>query len=133
MAALLVSIVIGRASPVAGKFLFGGLVLFWLTGLVGVLLRDFRSKTAKVFEDRCHWDPKKLPREFQFIRHRTTRSEFVSVLGEYCDVADTGVARYDLPSGGAVFIFMQKPVTEDSMVDGVQYYPSQEAVPVFPS
>jgi hypothetical protein len=131
--AFLIAAVIGKWWPDARNMVFFGLVFFWLMGIVQVVFQEWRGTSAREFEDPRQWDPKELPREFRFITHRTTRRDLTSELGEYVDVADTDVGRYDLPSGGAIFVFFQTPVTDDSLVTGVQFYPREGEVPVFPS
>lgn len=133
VAAFLVAAVIGQWWPDARKIAFWGLAAFWLTGGVVVIFREWQSVDARAFEDPRQWVPDELPREYRFITHSTTRRELIAELGAYKDVADTGVGRYDLPSGGAIFVFMQAPVTDESLVTGVQFYPREGEVPVFPS
>lgn len=133
VAAFFVAAVIGKWWPDARNMVFAALVLFWLTGFIGVIFRDWRSTEARTFEDPRQWDANQLPGEYRFIRHGITRRGLVKELGEYENVADSGVGRYDLPSGGAIFVFMQQPITDDSLITGVQYYPNYGEVPVFPS
>ncbi len=132
VAAFFVAALVNKVWPDASHGVFG-LVLFWLLGLVGVVIRDFRSRDAAVFSDPSHWRTAELPLEFRFITPETTLQELERRVGPYSPVADTDTVRYDLGSGGALFIYLDSPPTSDSTVRGIQLYRSQEGVPVFPS
>jgi hypothetical protein len=131
VAAFFVAALVGKVWPSASRLVFFGLVLFWLIGLVGVVVRDIRSRDAAVFSDPSHWSPDELPLEFRFITRETSLHELESSLGPSSPVADTGAVRYDLGSGGALFIHFDPPATPDSKVRGIQLYRSEESVPVF--
>ena len=115
----------------ASRPVFFGLTLFWLVGLVGVVVRDLRSRDAAVFSDPSQWRADELPLEFRFITRETTLHELERTIGPSRPVADTGAVRYDLGSGGALFIHLDPPATPDSKVRGIQLYRSEESVPVF--
>ncbi len=130
-AAFFIAVLVSKIWPDAYRPVFIGLVLFWLVGLVGVVVRDVRSRDAAVFSDPSDWRPTELPLEFRFVTHETSLQELERRLGAPIPVADTGSVRYDLPSGGALFIHFDAPTTPDSKVRGIQLYPSKECVPVF--
>ena len=126
-----VAAIVGRIWPNAFRPVFIGLVAFWLLGLVGVIVRDVRSRDAAVFSDASRWSVAELPLEFRFITRDTTLEDVERSIGPSSPVADTGVVRYDLGSGGALFIHFDPPATPDSKVRGIQLYRSQDSVPVF--
>ena len=131
VAAFFVAALVSKVWPDASRRVFFGLVLFWLVGLVGVVVRDIRSRDAAVFSDPSQWRAEELPLEFRFITRETTLQELERRVGPSRPVADTGAVRYDLGSGGALFIHLDPPSTPDSRVRGVQVYRSEESVPVF--
>ncbi len=131
VAAFFVAAPVSKVWPNASRPVFLGLVLFWLVGLVGVAVRDIGSRDAAVFSDPSHWRAEELPLEFRFITHETTLQELERRIGPCRTVADTGAVRYDLGSGGALFIHLDPPKTPDSRVCGIQIYRSAEFVPVF--
>lgn len=131
VAAFFVAAIVGRTWPAASGWVFIGLVAFWFLGLVGVVLQDIRSRDAAVFSDPSHWRAAELPLEFRFITRETTLGDLEHSLGPSSPVADTSAVRYDLGSGGALFIHFDPPTTLDSKVRGIQLYRSEESVPVF--
>lgn len=131
VAAFFVAALLSKVWPGASRPVFFGLALFWLVGLVGVVVRDIRSRDAAVFSDPSQWRADELPLEFRFITRETTLHELERTIGPSRPVADTGAVRYDLGSGGALFIHLEPPATPDSKVRGIQLYRSEESVPVF--
>ena len=131
VAAFFVAALVSKVWPDAYRPVFVGLVLFWLVGLVGVVVRDIRSRDAAIFSDPSQWRTDELPLEFRFITGDTTLHELEHRLGPSSPVADTGAVRYDLGSGGALFIHFASPTTPESKVCGIQLYRSEESVPVF--
>src|ERR1041385_2715703 len=103
-AAFFIAVLVSKIWPHAYRPVFIGLVLFWFVGLVGVIVRDIRSRDAAVFSDPSHWRAAELPLEFRFITRETTLGELERTLGPSSPVADTGAVRYDLGSGGALFV-----------------------------
>jgi hypothetical protein len=130
--ALLISSIIGKWWPEARSALFYGLSVFWLLGAALAAFRDWQSARTQIFEDPQHWDPSELPGEYRLITHGITRGELISTVGEYRYAAHLGIGRYDLPSGGAIFVYIETPVTDNSLITGVQYYPGYGQVPVLP-
>src|SRR5436190_9064749 len=98
VAAFFVAAIVGRIWPGASRPVFIGLVAFWLLGLVGVVVRDVRSRDAAVFSDPSQWRAAELPVEFRFITRETTLDDLERSLGQTSPVADTGAVRYDLGS-----------------------------------
>jgi len=131
VAAFFVAALLSKVWPNASRPVFFGLTLFWLVGLAGVVVRDIRSRDAAVFSDPSQWRADELPLEFRFITRETTLHELERTIGPSTPVADTGAVRYDLGSGGALFIHLDPPATLDSKVRGIQLYRSEESVPVF--
>ena len=131
-AAFLIASIAGNIWPGAFWIVFLSLAGFWLLGAMGVAVREFRSRDAAVFEDPVHWHAEELPQEFRFITRRTTLAEVSDRLGPFSPVADTGMVRYDLPSGGAVFIYFDPSSADESTVQGIQLYTSADCVPFFP-
>lgn len=131
-AAFLLSMIIGKWWPDARGYIFFGLSALWLSGGALVAFRDRETVYTKRFEDPRKWNPAELPGEYRAIEHGITRSELISVLGAYKSVPGSDIGRYDLPSGGAIFVYIQSPITDSSVITGVQYYPSYGEVPVFP-
>ena len=133
IAAFLISLVFDRLLPGSRLIIFAILTGFWLAGGGLAIFQEWRSAGSRVFANPKEWDPKLLPKEFQFITLETALTELTSKLGEYQIVASESIARYDLPSGGAIFVYLEEPLTSKSHVVGVQYYPNEGEVPVFPS
>ena len=131
VAAFFVAALVSKVWPNASRPVFFGLTLFWLVGLVGVIVRGMRSREVAVFTDPSQWRADELPLEFRFITRETTLRELERRVGPSRPVADTGSVRYDLGAGGALFIHLDPPTTPDSRVRGVQLYRSEESVPVF--
>jgi hypothetical protein len=96
-------------------------------------VRDLRSRHAGAFETPKDWRPEELPQEFRFITHDTTLAQLNDRLGPSKPVGSDAIIRYDLPSGGAICVFLQLPFSSNSKVRGVQFYPQESLVPVFPS
>jgi hypothetical protein len=133
VAAFLVASLVAKFWPGAKNTVFIALVIFWLMGLVQIVVRDIRSRDAAAFANTEKWCTEELPQEFRFITRDTTLEELAATLGPYRPVADTGNVRYDLPSGGAIVVFPEQLFSSDSKVRGVQFYSREDDVPVFPS
>ena len=118
--------------PGTFHIVFFALSAFWLLGGATAAFQEFRSRDAAVFSDPQDWVCAELPREFRFITRDTTLENLATELGPYRSVADTGAVRYDLPSGGAIFIYSEPPFASNSKVRGIQLYRSRDSVPVFP-
>jgi hypothetical protein len=134
VAAWVVSQFVGKFWPSAQLTVFVVLVVIWLSGFVQVLVRDIRAGSdpeRPVFADPEQWQPQELPREFRFITRESTVQEVVDTVGPYIRVTETGLVRYDLPSGGALFLFPEPPSSPTSRVRGIQLYRTEDAVPVF--
>ena len=91
-----VAVLVSKVWPNAFLTVFFGLVAFWLVGLVGVVVRDIRSRDAAVFANPSHWTAAELPLEFRFITRETTLEDLERSLGPASPVADTGAVRYAL-------------------------------------
>ena len=124
----------GRFWPNARFPLFIGLLIFWLTGFLYVLIRDLGAGSEAdraVFARPEDWDPKELPQEFRFITHDSALSDVIERLGPCTRSARNDTLRYDLPSGGAVLIFPESPDANDSKIRGIQFYRTGDAAPPF--
>jgi hypothetical protein len=134
VAAWIISQLVGRFWPGAQLSVFVVLVIIWLSGFAQVLLRDIRvgSETERaVFADPKQWQPQELPQEFRFITRESTVQEVVDTVGPYTRVTESGLVRYDLPSGGALFLFPEPPFAPTSRIRGIQLYRTEDEVPVF--
>jgi hypothetical protein len=134
VAAWIVSQFVARFWPGAQMAVFVVLVITWFSGFAQVLVRDIRagSDTERaVFAHPEQWQPQELPPEFRFITGESTVQEVVDTVGPYTRVTETGLVRYDLPSGGALFLFPESPFSPASLIRGVQLYRTEDAVPVF--
>lgn len=117
--------------PDTRKVAFWILFGFWMTGLVQVVAREISSEDEGKFEDPSRWVPAELPQEFRFIKRGTTLEEVVGKLGPYSGSAGDAI-RYDLPSRGTIFIRLNALVQTGGVVRALQFYDSDELVPVFP-
>jgi hypothetical protein len=134
VAAWIISQLVAKVWPSAQFVVFVVLVIIWLSGFAQVLARDVRagSETERaVFAHPEQWHPQELPQEFRFITHDTTVQEVIDSIGPYTRVTETGLVRYDLPSGGALFLFPDPPFSPTSRIRGIQLYRTEDAVPVF--
>ena len=134
VAAWIVSQFAARFWPGAQLTVFVVLVVIWLSGFAQILVRDIRAggdTEREVFAHPEQWQPQELPQEFRFITRESTVQEVVDVVGPYTRVTQTGLVRYDLPSGGALFLFPEPPFSPASRIRGVQLYRTEDAVPVF--
>ncbi|MBA3961181.1 MAG: hypothetical protein H0X40_04665 [Chthoniobacterales bacterium] len=127
------AVVVGKFWPPATRVVFCVSLLFWVIAMTNLAIREHRSRDTAVFSDPKEWSADELPHEFQFITRNTTLETLTSELGPHSPVADTGIIRYDLPSGGAIFIYFDPPSTFDSKVRGVQFYRDEDSVPIFPT
>ena len=132
--AWVVSQFIGRFWPNAQLIVFLVLVVTWLSGFVQILARDIRAgpdTERAVFSDPQQWQSQELPQEFRFITRETKVQDVVDTVGPYTRITESGLVRYDLSSGGALFLFTEQPFSPDSRVRGIQLYRTEDAVPVF--
>jgi hypothetical protein len=110
------------------------LVIIWLSGFAQVLVRDIRAggdTERTVFAHPEQWQPQELPQEFRFITRESTVQEVVDSVGPYTRVTETALVCYDLPSGGALFLFPEPPFSPANRIRGIQLYRAEDAVPVF--
>jgi hypothetical protein len=84
-----------------------------------------------VFAHPEQWQPQELPQEFRFITRESTVQEVVDSVGPYTRVTETALVCYDLPSGGALFLFPEPPFSPANRIRGIQLYRTEDAVPVF--
>jgi hypothetical protein len=124
---------VGSLWPNARGTIFVTLIIIWLAGFVQVLIRDIRTAdtASGVFLSPEQWRAEELPQEFRFITRDTTVQQITDKLGPYTHLTETNVVRYNLPSGGAILIYPEPPFTSASKVHGVQFYRTEDDVPVF--
>jgi hypothetical protein len=104
---------------------FVAVVICWLSGVIQVIVRDVRQGDENinaVFSDPRNWNSADLPIEFRSITHAMTLGEVVGRVGPYTRVTETGVVRYDLPSGGFVAVFPELPFNDTSRIKAIQLY-----------
>lgn len=134
VAAWVISTCVAKFWPDARVTIFVVLFAVWLSGFAQVLVRDIRAGgegERAVFANPEDWDSVELPREFRFITHETTLQEVIEKVGPYTRVTQKGLVRYDLPSGGALFLFPEPPFSDSSRVRGIQLYRTEDQVPPF--
>jgi hypothetical protein len=134
VATWIIAQLVAKLWPGAQRAVFVVLVIVWLSGFAQVLVRDIRAGSQAeraVFADPNQWQRQELPQEFRFITRNTTVQEVVDSVGPYTRVTETGLVRYDLPSGGALFLFPEPPFSPASRIRGIQLYRTEDAVPVF--
>jgi hypothetical protein len=129
--AWIVSHLVGRFFPAARTGTLIILVLFWLTGFVQVVVRDIRGVPDRgVFIDPSRWSPQELPAEFRFITCGMTVEEVVARAGAYTRITETGLVRYDLPDGRALFLHTDSAGEATSRVTGIQLWRAESETPV---
>jgi hypothetical protein len=135
VAAWFLSQFVAKFWPDAQLTVFIVLAVTWLSGFAQILVRDIRAgdETERaVFARPEGWRAEELPQEFRFITRDTTLQQVVDTVGPYTRVTETGLVRYDLPSGGALFLFPESPSTPTtSKIRGIQFYRTEDEVPVF--
>ncbi|HJT82312.1 MAG TPA: hypothetical protein VJ719_14045 [Chthoniobacterales bacterium] len=132
-AAWVISKLVATIWPSAQTIVFALLVIIWLSGFVQILVRDLRAGSDEgrgVFVNPHEWDARELPREFRFISRGMSVREVVANLGAYTRVTPTGLLRFNLPSGGAIFLFINGAPADDAAVKGLQFYRTENDIPV---
>jgi hypothetical protein len=133
-AAWFLSQFVARFWPGSQLTVFIVLVVIWLSGFAQILVRDIRAghETERaVFARAKEWRAEELPQEFRFITRDTTIQQVVDTVGPYTRVTEAGLIRYDLPSGGAIFLYPESRSVPTSRIRGIQLYRTEDAVPVF--
>jgi hypothetical protein len=120
-----ISWAVNKFWPGSRWIVFAAVVLFWVNGVIQVIFRNLRSGEKvpnAVFADPKNWDPAELPAEFQSLTRGMTLDEVFSLAGPCTRVTETGVACYDLPSGGFLEVFPERAFDNSSRIKAIQLY-----------
>jgi hypothetical protein len=124
--------VVGHFQPGYKNFTFFALIILWAAAGVIAVRRDMQTEGGALgmFADPREWRPDLLPYEFHFITRRTTSRELFARVGAPSQHMGR-VLRYDLPTEGALFIFLEAHDL-DARVRAVQAYRQNEYIPMDP-